>query len=83
LSSCNPAIDQAFNNEILDETLDDPAVKAQLGVVHSEEDSMEEYPTEEFQPHVMVNPQTGEQRTVESMEQHLALMAEGWTHLDD
>lgn len=83
LSSGNPAIDQAFNNEILDETLDDPAVKAQLGVVHSEEDSMEEYPTEEFQPHVMVNPQTGEQRTVESMEQHLALMAEGWTHLDD
>lgn len=82
LSSGNPEIDQAFNNEILDETLDDPMVKAQLGVVHSEEvDS--EYATEEFEPHVMVNPSTGEQRMVESMEQHLALMAEGWTHLED
>ena len=57
-------------------------IKAQLGVVHSEEDSAE-YATEEFQVHVMVNPATGEQRTVQNMEEHLALMAEGWEHLED
>jgi hypothetical protein len=82
LSSGNLQIDQAFNNEILDETIDDPMIKAQLGVVHSEEDSAE-YATEEFQVHVMVNPATGEQRTVQNMEEHLALMAEGWEHLED
>ncbi len=81
LSSGNAQLDQALNNEILDEAIDDPMVKQQLGIVHSEED-MEEYP-EDFEPHVMVNPETGEQRMVTTMEEHLALQAEGWIHLED
>lgn len=34
----NSLVDQALNNEIIDETVDDPMMKEQLGIVHMEEE---------------------------------------------
>jgi len=35
---------------------------------------------EEFQPHIMTDPVTGESRTVQSQQEHLELAAQGWIH---
>lgn len=47
--------------------------------------SIEEYAQQEDQtePHTMVNPQTGESRTVTTQQEHETLMAQGWTHPDE
>jgi len=37
--------------------------------------------SEQFEIHVMTSPE-GEQRIVQSQEEHMALMAQGWTHQD-
>jgi len=37
----------------------------------------------EFQPHIMVNPQTGEQVVAQTEAEHLALAAQGYTHLGE
>lgn len=34
-----------------------------------------------FQPHIMQNPDTGEQRTAQTEAEHLALAADGWIHI--
>ncbi len=41
-STGNADIDRAIHNEVLDEAIDDPAVKQQLGIVHEEEEEEEE-----------------------------------------
>ena len=41
----------------------------------------EEIYSEQFEIHVMTSPE-GEQRIVQSQEEHMALMAQGWTHQD-
>jgi len=35
---------------------------------------------EEFMPHVMINPVTGEQRTAATQEEHIILANQGWIH---
>lgn len=37
---------------------------------------------DDFSPHIMINPETGEQRMVEVMQDHLDLTAQGWVHED-
>jgi hypothetical protein len=37
----------------------------------------------EFMPHVMINPITGEQRTVTSQEEHIVLANQGWIHEEE
>lgn len=38
---------------------------------------------DEFKPHIMINPQTGERRMTEVEQDHLDLMAQGWVHEDE
>lgn len=44
---------------------------------HGDEDRMEH---EDFEPHMMYDPKTGEEKMVESYEEHLRLADLGWTH---
>jgi hypothetical protein len=36
-----------------------------------------------FEPHVMLDPNTGEKQIAETMEQHLDLQSRGWIHIED
>jgi hypothetical protein len=38
---------------------------------------------DEFEPHIMVDPVSGERTTATTREQHLSLAARGWIHLED
>ena len=44
-------------------------------------DIIEEIESADFEPHVMQNPTTGETKIAMSEAEHLALAAEGWTHI--
>jgi hypothetical protein len=36
-----------------------------------------------FEPHVMLDPVTGEKQIAETMEQHLDLQSRGWIHIEE
>ena len=38
---------------------------------------------DEFEPHIMIDPVSGERTTATTREQHLSLAARGWIHLED
>ena len=40
----------------------------------------EEINTDDFEPHVMIAPNTGERVIAQTVEEHLALAAQGYTH---
>lgn len=56
------------------------AAEAQYAAQEQLEEAAEE---QEFQPHIMVDPQTGQQYQADTEEQHLAYAALGYVHLDD
>jgi len=62
---------------ILDPTLG-AMLEREIVEAHFGEEYMEEV---EFVPHVMKDPETGEERTVTSYEEHLELQEQGWEHV--
>lgn len=51
-------------------------------VLESMAEETQEYADDGFEPHLMFGP-NGEQRMAQTMQQHLALAQQGWTHEDD
>ena len=51
----------------------------------NEEDEDEDEDTSDtgFEPHIMMNPETGKQIVVQTERQHLKLQADGWVEIDD
>jgi hypothetical protein len=65
----NSAFQNEINRQIIELVVDDADT---LSEIMENENG--------FEPHVMTNPQTGEQVTVTSKSQHLDLVARGFTH---
>ena len=36
-----------------------------------------------FQPHTMIDPESGEERIARTEQEHMALAAQGWAHKED
>jgi hypothetical protein len=75
---------------ILDEVVEDPVLREQISNSYSGRpinDSAIEAATNQedmdFEPHIMIDPETGEQVIAETEQQHLELAAKGWVHQDE
>jgi hypothetical protein len=70
------------------EMLDDPTLPTELEIINEPDETEHE---EEIlaisedrltEPHIMRNPETGEEQMVQTNEQHMALMQAGWVHVE-
>lgn len=72
--------------KIAKDTATDPKVMKEidrhlLQWMEVEEDKIESL--DAYQPHLMRDPQTGEERIAQTEEEHLLLQSQGWTHPED
>lgn len=90
-TSGNETVDMIFGSKIIDEIIEDPVLRQQISNSYSnrpvsnqaiEAATDAEY-QEEMETHIMINPETGEQRMVDDEQEHLDLMERGWVHLDE
>ena len=76
-TATDPRVLQVIDHELVELLGEDPDIVLPFG---------EYLPTEqlpqapEFEPHVMIDPATGEERIARTEEEHLELSAQGWVH---
>lgn len=64
---------------VIDDSAQLDAIRAEIDLAMPEQED----DAEEFEPHLMINPETGEQRTAQTQEEHLELAGMGWVHEDE
>jgi len=89
-TSGNNTVDMILGSMALNEVVTDPVLREQISNSYAGRpvnDSAIEAATEQgdmdFEPHIMIDPATGEQVIAETEQQHLDLAAKGWIHQDE
>jgi hypothetical protein len=89
-TSGNDTVDMILGSKIIDEAIDDPVLRQQISNSYAGRpvsDAVIEAATDQedmdFEPHIMIDPETGEQVVAETEQQHLELAAQGWKHEDE
>jgi hypothetical protein len=76
-AATDPRVLQIIDHELVELLGEDPDVVLPFGEYLPPEQIPAQPP---FEPHVMINPETGEERIARTEAEHLALADLGWTH---
>jgi len=89
-TSGNDTVDMILGSMALNEIVEDPILRQQISnsyagrpVNDAAIESATDQEDMDFEPHIMIDPETGEQVVAETEQQHLALAAQGWKHEDE